>query len=226
MDLQLFKYSALSSSSSVCISHNVLIKCALLGVNYNLHHHTAITPATTGEGGVFSCRSRTVFALFHLLSAEAPKVIPLPKERWCSRSFPSRRGPRRPHDPHGIISCVCVCVCQRAAASLLDRCFFKKKVFSFCGFGGLSLPLGPQYNHQRLQAAPLPGMECSSQGCYYFRAQLSGRQTQHLNNLVYEACDSKMNLHCNFALLHIGSPVLQTRGRLFKNTQISFYTLL
>lgn len=83
-----------------------------------------------GGGGVFSCRSRTVFALFHLLSAEAPKVIPLPKERWCSRSFPSRRGPRRPHDPHGIISCVCVCVCVRerrlrcwTAASLRRKSF-------------------------------------------------------------------------------------------------------
>lgn len=173
--------------------------------------------------GVFSCRSRTVFALFHLLSAEAQ----LPKSSHC----PGRGGVAgcfRADAAQGArtIHTALSRVFQRAAASLLDRCFFKKKVFSFCGFGGLSLLLGSQYNHQRLQATPLPGMECSSQGCYYFRAQLSGRQTQHLNNLVYEACDSKMNLQCNFALLHIGSPVLQTRGRLFKNTKISFYTLL
>lgn len=62
-----------------------------------------------------------------------------------------------------------------------------------CGIGGLSLPLGSQYNYQRLQAVPLPGMEWLSQGYDYFHAELFGSQTQHLNNLVYEAYDSKLN---------------------------------
>lgn len=56
---------------------------------------------------------------------------------------------------------------------------------SLRGIGGLSLLLGPQCNYQRLQAALLPGMEWLSQG-YYFPAELSGSQTQHLNNLVFE----------------------------------------
>lgn len=76
---------------------------------------------------------------------------------------------------------------QRAVDLLFDHCCFKRKVFSFCGIGGLSLLLGSQYNYQRLQAALLPGIERLSQGYYYFHAELFGSQTQHLNNLVYEA---------------------------------------
>lgn len=167
MDLQLFKYSALSSSSSFCISHNVLIKCALLGVNYNLHHHTALCYHPSNYRG-YSLAGAGLYLLYFTSSLQK-----LPKSSHCPRRG-GVAGRFRADAAHGArtihtaLSRVCVCVCQRAAASLLDRCFFKKKVFSFCGFGGLSLPLGPQYNHQRLQAAPLPGMECSSQGCYYF----------------------------------------------------------
>lgn len=87
-----------------------------------------------------------------------------------------------------------MCAFQKAADLLFDHCCFKRKVFSLCGIGGLSLLLGSQYNYQRLQAALLPGIEWLSQGYYYFHAELFGSQTQHLNNLVYEACDSKMNL--------------------------------
>lgn len=88
-----------------------------------------------------------------------------------------------------------MCAFQKAADLLFDRCCFKRKVFSFCGIGGLSLLLGFQYNYQRLQAALLPGIAWLSQGYYYFHAELFGSQTQHLNNHVYEAYESKkMNL--------------------------------
>lgn len=85
-----------------------------------------------------------------------------------------------------------MCVFQKAVDLQFDHCCFKRKVFSFCGMEGLSLLLGSQYNYQRLQAALLPGMEWLSQGYYYFHAELFGSQTQHLNNLVFEAHDSKM----------------------------------
>lgn len=119
----------------------------------------------------------------------------LPNER-SRQLFPSTRSPK-----HYLI-----CVFQKAVDLLFDHCCFKKKLFSFCGIGGLSLLLGSQYNYQRLQAALLPGIECLSQGYYYFHAQLFGRQTQHLNNLVHEAHDSKMNL---------GSVFCSLLGRLF-----------
>ena len=89
------------------------------------------------------------------------------------------------HMPHKALSHVCVSAKQQDL--LFDRCCFKRKVFSFCGIGGLSLLLGSQYNYQRLQAELLPGIEWLSQGYYYFPAELFGSQTQHLNNLVYEA---------------------------------------
>lgn len=67
------------------------------------------------------------------------------------------------------LSFVCVCVSLRKHwIDSFDHCSFKKKVFSFCGSGGLSLLLGSQYNYQRLQAVLLPGIECLSQGYYYF----------------------------------------------------------
>lgn len=87
-----------------------------------------------------------------------------------------------------------MCAFQKAIDLLFDHCCFKRKLFSLCGIGGLSLLLGSQYNYQRLQVALLPGMEGFSQGYYYFHTQLFGSQTQHFNNLVCEAFDSKMNL--------------------------------
>lgn len=84
-----------------------------------------------------------------------------------------------------------VCVSEGPWVYCLTTDALRGKSFSLCGIGGLSLPLGSQYNYQRLQAAPLPGIEWLSQGYYYFHAELFGSQTQHLNNLVYEAYDSK-----------------------------------
>ena len=92
-----------------------------------------------------------------------------------------------------------MCAFQKGADLLFDHCCFKRKVFSLCGIGGLSLLFGSQYNYQRLQAALLPGIEWLSQGYYYFHAELFGSQTQHLNNLVYEAYDSKNVSRLNFS---------------------------
>lgn len=128
---------------------------------------------------------------------QSPIYCPMRGPDSCFQPVASTRSPK-----HYLM-----CVFQKAVDLLFDHCCFKKKLFSFCGIGGLSLLLGSQYNYQRLQAAMLPGIECLSQGYYYFHAQLFGRRTQHLNNLVHEAHDSKMNLGSVF-LLHIRTSVL------------------
>lgn len=114
-----------------------------------------------------------------------PKVLPNGRD---AQSFPSWYSLWRPHASQSIISCVCL---RKQRIYCSDHCCFKRKVFSLCGIGGLSLLLGSQYNYQRLQAVLLPGMEWLSQGYYYFHAELFGSLTQHLNNLVYEAWESK-----------------------------------
>lgn len=91
------------------------------------------------QGGILLQEQDSICFISPLLCrSTAPKVIPLPRERWCSRSFPSQRGPRRPHDPHGIISCVCVCFrewrlhCWTAAA--LRRKSFLSVVSEGCHY--------------------------------------------------------------------------------------------
>lgn len=75
----------------------------------------AIAPATRGGYSVAGA-GQYLFYLPPLSRSTAPKLIPLPRERWCSR--------RRPHYPHSFISCVCVCfVC------VLCVCFRERRLY-------------------------------------------------------------------------------------------------
>lgn len=126
------------------------------------------------------------------------------------------------HTIHTALSCVCVCVCfrERELYSLTTAALRIKSFLSAASEGchycwALDIIIRGCKLHR------CQGWSARHKGSYYF-AELFGRQTQHLNNLAYEACDSKMNLDAILFGFILGFLFCKQEGGTYKSTKFNF----
>ena len=95
----------------------------------------AFPPGSAGRYSVAGAGQWLLYSHSPLCRNAAPKVVPLPRERWCSWLIPSRLSLRRPHDPHSIILCVCVCFSKQQLYCLTAAALRRKAPLSAASEG-------------------------------------------------------------------------------------------